>query len=80
MYCLLGGTLDATAPGMVVVVVVVVVDVVTTGSAGGSTRFTTTVLFGTTGTVVVFFPFACVVVGAGIVPATTWAKHSLPGK
>ena len=25
MYCLLGGTLDATAPGMVVVVVVVVV-------------------------------------------------------
>jgi hypothetical protein len=80
MYCLLGGTLDATAPGMVVVVVVVVLDVVTTGSAGGSTRFTTTVLFGTTGTVVVFLPFACVVVGAGIVPDTTCAKHSLPGR
>jgi hypothetical protein len=58
MYCLLGGVLDATVPGMVVVVVVDVVDVVTTGSAGGSTRFTTTVLFGTTGTVVVFLPFA----------------------
>jgi hypothetical protein len=80
MYCLLGGTLDATAPGMVVVVVVVVVDVVITGSAGGSTRFTTTVLIGTTGTVVVFLPFACVVVGAGMVPDTTCAKHSLPGK
>jgi len=71
MYCLLGGTLDATAPGMVVVVVVVVLDVVTTGSAGGSTRFTITVLFGTTGTVVVFFPLTCVVVGAGIVPEIT---------
>ena len=71
MYCLLGGTLDTTAPGMVVVVVVVVLDVVTTGSTGGSTRFTTTVLFGTPGTVVAFFPFACVVVGAGIVPDTT---------
>lgn len=80
MYCLLGGTLDETAPGMVVVVVVVVLDVVTTGSAGGSTRFTTTVLFGTTGTVVVFLPFAGAVVGAGIVPETTCAKHSLPGK
>jgi hypothetical protein len=58
MYCLLGGTLDATVPGMVVVVVVDVLEVITTGSAGGSTRFTTTVLFGTTGTVVVFLPFA----------------------
>jgi hypothetical protein len=80
MYCLLGGTLDVTAPGMVVVVVVVVVDVVITGSAGGSTRFTTTVFSGTVGTVVVFLPFACVVVGAGMVPDTTCAKHSLPGK
>jgi hypothetical protein len=80
MYCLLNGVLDATAPGIVVVVVVVVLDVVTTGNAGGSTRFTTTVFSGTVGTVVVFLPFACVVVGAGIVPDTTCAKHSLPGR
>jgi hypothetical protein len=80
MYCLLNGVLDVTDPGIVVVVVVVVLDVLTTGNAGGSTRFTTTVFSGTIGTVVVFLPFACVVVGAGMVPDTTCAKHSLPGK
>ena len=81
MYCLLGVELGETTPGIVVVVVVEVLDVLTTGNAGGSTMLTTTVLFGTTGTVVGFFGFtSVVVVGAGIVPDTTCAKHSLPGR
>jgi len=81
MYCLLGVVLGVTTPGIVVVVVVDVLDVDTTGSAGGSTMLTTTVLFGTTGTAVGFFGFtSVVVVGVGMVPDTTWAKHSLPGR